>query len=143
MNRPEPDLGEFEVQDNAYLADDVVPDSLIDLLRHLAIDFVPETAAAADCINAWIDEQKELSPGTTALRGVGMATFTVRGVTVNAMAQPYRFYLLARVQDEYAALEADDQAIVEELLASCNMRELLDMKLTRSIGRENNLEVWM
>jgi glutathione S-transferase len=142
MNRSEPDVGEFEVQNGEYLADDKVPDSLIDVLKHIAIDFVPETRAAAICINQWLDQQSDLAPGTEVERGVGLGTFEVRGVTVNALAQPYRFYLLKRVQDEYAALGEDDQRDVAAMLAACDMRLILETRLSREIGRDNNLEVW-
>lgn len=142
MNRPEPDVGEFEVQDGEYLDDDEVPGSLMELLKQFAIDFVPETQAAAICINEWIDQQTDLAPGTEVARGVGLGTFEVRGVTINALAQPYRFYLLKRVQDEYAALDPDDQRDIAAMLAACDMTAILEAKLSREIGRENNLEVW-
>ncbi len=143
MNRPDLDVGEFETQDGKYLADDDIPDTLIEVLKHIALDFVPETSAACDCINQWLDEQTDLAPGTEAARGVGIATFTVRDTTINAIAQPYRFYLLKRVQDEYAALNADDQRDVTALLSACNMEPLLQMTLSRELGRQNNLEVWL
>lgn len=142
MNRPEPDVGEFEIQDGAYLADDRVPDSLIDLLKHVAIDFVPETIAAADCINGWIDEQSDLAPGTQLVRGVGQGSFEVRGITINALAQPYRFFLLKLVQDEFESLDESAQKDVRAMLDACGMSAVLDAKLSREIGRENNLEVW-
>jgi glutathione S-transferase len=142
MNRPDLDVGEFEVQDGEYLADDQVPESLIKLLKQIAIDFVPETQAASICINEWIDQQADLAPGTAVERGVGLGTFDVRGVSINALAQPYRFYLLNRVQDEYASLDEQDQKDVLDLLTACDMSELLDITLTREISRENNLEVW-
>ena len=143
MNRPEPDVGEFETQSDAYLADDQVADSLIDLLKHIAIDFIPETRAAADCINQWIDDQQELAPGTPMPRGVGMGSFTVRGVTINALAQPYRFFLLKRVQDEFAQLDHASQQEVQALLAACDMSDALNIRLTREVGLRNNLEVWL
>jgi glutathione S-transferase len=143
MNRPELDVGEFDVQDGAYLAGDEVPESLIGVLKHLAIDFVPETRAASICINEWIDQQGELAPGTEVVRGVGLCPFELRGVTVNALAQPFRFYLLKRVQDEFESLGQPDQKDVAEMMAACGMTELLDLELSRQIGRDNNLEVWL
>jgi glutathione S-transferase len=143
MNRPEPDVGEFENKDEAYLADDEVPQTLIDLMKHIATDFVPETRAARDCINAWIESVPDLTPGTPTLRGVGLCSFEVRGTIINALAQPFRFYLLKRVQDEFESLGEGDQAQVRELLDACDMTALLEIKLTREIGRENNLEVWL
>ena len=76
-------------------------------------------------------------------RGVGFGSFVLRGVTINALAQPYRFYLLKRVQDEYASLDDSDKRDIFDLLTACNMAELLDLKLDREIGRANNLEVWL
>ncbi len=142
MNRPELDVGEFEKQDGEYLAEDQIPESLVSLLKQLAIDFVPETRAAADCINEWLDLQNDLAPGTEVERGVGQGSFEVRGVTIKALAQPYRFYLLKRVQDEFTSLGDPDQQDVLSMLTACHMNALLDIKLCREIGRENNLEVW-
>ena len=47
MNRAEADLGEFSNQRDSYLDDDEVPDTLVEVLRHIAKYFVPETKAAA------------------------------------------------------------------------------------------------
>jgi len=143
MNRPEPDIGEFEVQSGEYLPGDETPDSLVDVLKHLAIDFVPETRAACTCINEWIDQQDELAPGTQVERGVGLGSFELRGATVNALAQPFRFYLLKRVQDEFDSLGEQDRNSIADLLSACDMAEVLDLKLTREIGRASNLEVWL
>ena len=143
MNRPEPDAGEFEVQDASYLVDDQVPDSLVEVLKQVAIDFMPETRAAADCINAWLEAQKDGLAGTAAPRGVGASSFTVRGVSISALAQPYRFYLLQRVQDEFVSLDQSARERVRSLLARCDMEQVLDIKLSRRIGRANNLEVWL
>jgi glutathione S-transferase len=142
MNRQEPDVGEFEIQDGRYLLEDEIPDSLIQILKHIAIDFIPETRAASVCINDWIEQQEDLMPGTEVLRGVGLCSFEIRGVKVNALAQPFRFYLIKRVQDYYAQLDKDAQSSVSNLLAECDMLEVLDLKLSRDIERQNNLEVW-
>lgn len=142
MNRPELDVGEFDDQGGEYLDDDEIPQTLIDVLKHMAIDFVPETRAAAVCINEWLDSQDDLAPGTEVVRGVGLGAFELRGVTVNALAQPFRFYLLKRVQDAFDGLGDKDQAEVAALLSACDLSELLALKLSRDIGRENNLEVW-
>jgi len=142
MNRPEPDIGEFEDQTVEYHGDDVISASLIDVLKQVAVDFVPETAAACLVINDWLAQQSDLPSGSEVARGVGMCAFDVDGITIKALAQPYRFYLLKRVQDEFDSLNAEVQVEVRQFLASCNMDSLLDMKLTRDIGRTNNLEVW-
>jgi hypothetical protein len=61
----------------------------------------------------------------------------------SAMAQPYRFYLLQRVQALYNELSAQDKAAVEQMLARCGLSEILTIKLDRELDRSGNLEVWV
>lgn len=143
MNRPDDDTGEYPGDDRSFSPNDEIPETLIAVLKHIAIDFVPETLAAADCINAWIEGQDELPAGTTVARGVGMANFKIRGQDVDALAQPYRFYLLKRVQDEYAALAEADQVAVRKLLTECDLWPVMGSTLSRDIGRDDNLEIWL
>jgi hypothetical protein len=149
MNRPEPDVGEFKKlvalknEELDYLPNDEVPQTLIDALKHFAIDFVPESGAACDTINEWLDQNKEIPAGTEAERTVGICHFEVEGVSFNTAAQPFRFYVLKRVQDAYDALSVADKEVVSNMLNSCGMTALLEMRLTREIGRANNLEVWL
>ena len=141
MNRPEPDVGEYENPLEDYFADDEIPDTLIDVLKQFAIDFVPETLAARDAINELLVSENPAA-GSVAQRFFGFADFEVKGEALRAEAQPFRFYLLKRVQDEYEQLNESDQSDVTELLERCDMLPVMKSKLTRDIGRENNLEVW-
>ena len=143
MNRPEPDVGEFEDRETRYLEQDEVPDTLIEVLRHFAIDYVPESRAACECINHWLDANADVPPLTEVERGVGSCDFEVMGIPINTMAQPFRFYVLKRVQDEYEALDEAAKQDVAAMLSACDMSEVLELKLSREIGRHNNLEVWL
>lgn len=143
MNRHEPDIGEFERKEEDYLPDDEIPESLIEVLQHIAIDFMPETRAAAETINAWLEQNKEMATNTIAERQVGIASFDVADTTVRAIAQPYRFYLLSRMQNYVDSLVEGDKKDVLELLQTCGMAELLKMRLSRNIGRHDNREVWL
>ncbi len=142
MNRADRDVGEFPPHAPEYLPDDEVPKTLIDVLVHLAIDFVPETEAARERINAWLGEQNDLAPGTECVRGVGMADFVVRGTAMRAMAQPFRFYLLDRLAEHLESLAEPARSSAEALLARCGMAGIGDQRLDREIGRRDNLEVW-
>ena len=143
MNRFARDLGEYENQSESWLEGDEIPASLIAVMRAMAEDFVPETLAAAACINAWLDGQSDLAPGTECARGVGMGHFELRGVEIQALAQPYRFYLLERFQSAYASLSKADALEMDQVLAQAGMTDLLNVRLSRPIGRQNNLEVWL
>ena len=142
MNNGEPDTGEYPASDHAFLPDDHVPETLIDLIRHLAIDFVPETVAAHAAINHWLATH-DVAAGSECKRYAGSTSFEAAGTTIPVKAQPFRFYLLARVQDAVESLPRPDQHAVTELLEACGMAELLTLRLDRRIGRNNNLEIWL
>ncbi|MEO1647880.1 MAG: glutathione S-transferase family protein [Pseudomonadota bacterium] len=143
MGRQASDIVEFPGADDAYLPDDAIPPTLIDLLRAMAIDFVPETLAAAKTINAWIASQDDLPPGAPCERMLGFCNFEVRGTPVSAIAQPYRFYLLKRAQDEREAMDEATRAELEDMLSEAGVVALMEAKLTREMGFQNNAEVWL
>lgn len=141
MNRPDQDAPEYFNAGDELLPDDDVPGTLLDVLRVLAEDFVPETRAAAATINGWLAENRP-ERGDVAERMLSMAEFSVRDGPITAAAQPYRFYLLQRVQDTYKALDASARQAVDEILDACNMKETLAIGLDRRVDRADNLEVW-
>jgi glutathione S-transferase len=146
MNRPEPDIGEFPAlsteQLRARRLADEVPETLIRVLQHVARDLVPETLAACRFINEWLETEKP--PAQLAIeRGVGMCEFEINATPVKALAQPYRFYLLARAQQIYAKSSAEDKAGILALTERCGLTPLLTARLSRAIGRANNQEVWL
>jgi len=145
MNRADQDVPEYFAAGTDFLAADEVPETLLAVLRVLAEDFVPETRAAAACINAWLAEHapEAGAPAVGRLAGpFGNGQFPVRGQTISALAQPYRFYLLQRVQAAYANLAASDRDAVGHMLEACGMSEVLAITLQRQLGRADNLEVW-
>ena len=105
-------MGEFAIQNAEFLAEDEIPDTLIEVLKHLAIDFVPETRAACQCINEWLDQQDDLPPGATVKRGAGICNFEVCGEKMSVITQPFRFYVLKRVQDEFESLDEQSRGQV-------------------------------
>ena len=97
MNRYDQDVSEFFNAGTDFVENDEMPGSLMAVLRVLAEDFVPETLAAADLINRWLAENKP-ETGVSAVgrpaQATGTASFVLRGETIEALAQTYRFYLL-------------------------------------------------
>ena len=142
MNSPGQDVAEFFDAGDNYLSDDCVPETLLEVLRVIAEDLMPETRAAALSINEWLAENQP-TKGASAARYLGKAEFIVRGDTNVAVAQPYRFYMLQQVQDAYSECSIDERADVKSLLKVCGLGELLDITLLRRLGQEDNLEVWL
>ena len=97
-------------------------------------------------INGWLAENKP-EAGAPAVgrlaQAPGTATFVSRGETIEALAQPHRFYLLQRVQDDYASLSDTEKAAVDVVLSKSGMTAILDTSLNRRIERADNLEVWV
>ena len=48
-------------------------------------------------ITNWLEENKDLPAGTEVSREVGKCKFRVDGVEIDAVAQPFRFYLMKRL----------------------------------------------
>jgi len=147
MNRADQDAPEFFNPGDDYLPDDSIPETLVAVLKVLAEDLVPETYAAAAVINQWLaDNQPE--PGTSAQgllghRMFGMAEFNLRGQSISAVAQSYRFVILQKLQQQYAQWESAQQQEVTDLLQRCGLESLLDIKLDRELGWSENQDVWL
>ncbi len=142
MNRADSDMGEFPDYPAAFLDADQIPDTLKAALKFIAeADLVAETAAAAECINQWLGENQPPA-GARVKRGVGYGLFEIQGVPVKALAQPYRFFLLKRMQNAYADLDEPGQQAVQSLLAELGMESLLSITIDREVVRSDNLEVW-
>ena len=146
MNRADQDAPEYFMAGTDFLKNDEVPETLLAVLRVLSEDFVPETRAAAACINDWLAQEKPEAgaPAVGRLANpLGSGEFTLRTKTITALAQPYRFYLLQRVQAIYASLPVSSQASVEQMLKACGFQEVLSIELDRGLVRSGNLEVWI
>jgi glutathione S-transferase len=141
MNRADQDAWDFPGTGGDFAAGDAVPATLVAALRLLSEDFVPESLAAAGSINRWLAEYVP-DPGTPAERYLGMAEFEVRGVTLRAVAQPYRFFLLQRLHALYDGLAAPEQAALLALLDDCGMAPLLQARLSRALEQRGNRELW-
>ena len=141
MNRADQDVPEYFNAGDDFLADDEVPESLLAVLKVIAEDFVPETRSSAASINQWLKENRP-EAGDEAERFLGQCQFELRGQTITSAAQPYRFFLLQRVQAIYDALDSTGQQAVREMLERCDMAELLKIRLDQSVAQADNLEVW-
>ena len=147
MNRTDQDAPEFFNPGDNYLGDDSIPETLVTVLKILAEDLMPETRAAAEVMNLWLGENQP-EPGTSAQgslarRMFGMAEFSLRGQTISAAAQSYRFVILQKLQLQYAQLSAAEQQDVTQLLQRCGLQELLTIKLDRALGWSENQDVWL
>jgi glutathione S-transferase len=141
MNRTESDMGEFPEQREAFLEDDEIPDTLKAVLRKIGEDLVPESKAAAECINQWLADNNP-APGDPVERGVGRGEFELRGTKITALAQPWRFFLLARMQKTFNELDEPPKEEVRDLIRDLGLESLLALTIDRRVERHDHLEVW-
>jgi glutathione S-transferase len=145
MNRADQDAPEYLQAGDDFLANDVVPNTLIALLRVAATDFMPETRASAEFINHWLAEHAPEvgAPAVGRLaEAPGSVSFSVGGQQITALAQPYRHFQLQRVQQLISALSDSEQRDVCLVLERCRFEQLPSLLLHREIVRGGNLERW-
>ncbi|MDG1399800.1 MAG: glutathione S-transferase family protein [Candidatus Binatia bacterium] len=142
MNRGDADTPEFFEASEDYLPNDEIPATLIETLRILSADLLPETEAAAETINQWLRATPP-APGVPAERFLGKAHFSVRGQPIESVAQPYRFFQLQRAQDTFDSLTEPERTSVRSLLTDTGLADLLTIRLSRRLAQRENLEVWL
>jgi len=141
MNRTESDMPEFPEQKETFLENDEIPDTLKGVLKKIGEDLVPESKAAAECINQWLAENNP-APGDTVKRGVGFGKFELRGTRISALAQPWRFFLLARIQKAFNELEDNAREEVGAFMQGLGLESLLTLTIDREVKRHDHLEAW-
>ena len=139
-------------QSSELFSHDDVPESLLDMMRYVHDEYLPEITAHLEYTNSWLLARPEIEPGTPCAvplgvneksrRFIGRAGFNYRGVDIETTVMPYRFFLLQRLQDCFIEATADDQAAIRKLFHQTGLEPLLDMRTHRRVERENHLEVW-
>ena len=147
MQGPEQSAGEYRHSDSGLLEHGTIPDSLKDLLRFVALDYLPEVQAHVQFANQWLQAHPDVPAGSNGLkrpgeRSIGMTSFAWRGTTLAVAVMPYRLYLLQKIQDAAQALDPVQRKTVEDLLEDTGLSPLLTLKTSRRVERKNNLEVW-
>lgn len=141
MNARSAGRGASSGESSNLYANDGIPDTLKAILRHAAEDLVPETEATAHFIDEWLETHDEIEEGAVLERGLGLCRFEFRGTTVSALAQPYRIFLLQRLQDACRAMPAEDRRSVLEMLGEVGLGPLLEIRTRRRVERAHHREV--
>ena len=147
MNAPEPALDGFRDRGEDLIADDRIPETLLPLLGFIAEDWLPELAAHTAFANQWLAENPDIPAGTNGLpnpggRMIGFAPFSWRGHEISTAVMPYRFWMLQRIQDAFAAITPEAQARVRIILDDAGLGDMLSLRTNRRVERRNHLEVW-
>lgn len=147
MNASVPNFCGYRDMSDSFLPGDAVPDTLKALLRYIAEEYLPEFTAHMDFTNNWLDDHPDIEAGANGLedpaqRGIGMASFSWRGLELRTAVMPYRVYVLQRLQDDVDAMPGEDRALVEALFAETGLSPFLELRVSRRVERKGHLEVW-
>lgn len=147
MNAPDADAGEYLGREARWLDPAAPGETLEALLRFIADDYWPELQAMVAFADDWLAQRPDLPAGTNGLprpgdRSIGTVGFDWRGHPIQVGVLPYRLFMLQRVQDTAALLDADQAAALRALLARNGLGGLLDLRCRRRVERRGQLEVW-
>lgn len=124
-----------------------LPESLLQLMRFIADDYLPEIAAHVERANSWLERHPEVETGSptnnkSMKSGMGLAPFEWRGASIETVVIPYRFYLLQRLQDAFDRQPHNDQTAIRTVFESTGLEKLFDLHTGRRMERQDNQEVW-
>ncbi|MDE2463051.1 MAG: glutathione S-transferase family protein [Alphaproteobacteria bacterium] len=147
MNAPDLDYGEYGGPSPALFESDGVPETLKQLLRFIAKDYLPEIEAFVGFTNSWLNAHPEIVPGTNGLprpqdRVIGQVEFVWRGHPLRVAVLPYRLYLLQKIQAVFDGASILDRGRMNTLLEETGLNALTGLRTTRHIVRKDHLEVW-
>ena len=147
MNAPDRDCGEYGDITMDLFKDDGVPESLKNLLRFIAEDYLPEIEAFVGFTNDWLKAHSDIKPGTSGLprrqdRVIGQVEFIWRDHPVRVAVIPYRLHLLQKIQAVVDQASRSEQDRMYMLLNETGLSKLLELRTTRRVVRKNHLEVW-
>ncbi|MEM8918401.1 MAG: glutathione S-transferase N-terminal domain-containing protein [Pseudomonadota bacterium] len=97
-----------------FLPDDEIPATLIPVLERMMAEQMPFLQTSADMLATWA----EANGDDEIPRAVGMAPFTVEGVTGQRIAPPFSLWMFQRPHDFYQSLDIGDRESVDSLLDS-------------------------
>ena len=127
MNDPEPNTGQF-------LADDLVPETLLPILRRM---FREQTPILLDTMRA-LAEHVEAHPGEKIPRTIGTHPFQLEGVTGERVILPYSQWMWQRPQAFYTEQSGDARETLETFLDDFGGREALNTAIPCPLDRVNN-----
>ncbi|MDE2463745.1 MAG: glutathione S-transferase, partial [Alphaproteobacteria bacterium] len=131
----------------ALFESDGVPETLKQLLRFIAKDYLPEIEAFVGFTNSWLSAHPEIVPGTNGLprpqdRVIGQVEFVWRGHPLRVAVLPYRLYLLQKIQAVFDDASILARGRMNTLLEETDLNALTGLRTTRHIVRKDHLEVW-
>ncbi|MFN2099072.1 glutathione S-transferase family protein [Altererythrobacter sp. MF3-039] len=117
-----------------YLAHDVVPDTLLPVLRRMMREQLPNLAQTAKLMAEWGASTDDVE----LPRAVGQAEYVVEGHRTERFAAPFSLWMLQRATDFLASLDSQDREACASLLRDVDGDSLLDFEMPFRLKFENH-----
>ena len=148
MQRPPvPDPEVWQVPQEYFPVDDL-PDTLINLLRLMGENFVPEITGTIELYHQWLDAQDRETGAVVDVEGqkrchqvLGQLEHTQLGTPIQRIALLDDVAHHQRFLSLIDEMNAADKEKLTEILESIGAQDLVDLKLKRNIKRENYTSV--
>lgn len=144
MNTPEIQSPEFPDTPMHYLANDDVPDTVLELLRMFVADFTPVYTESAALYNDWVRKSTDLPPGSIISADdkdqphLGRISVSFRGHAMTPVSQIHSLWVLQRTLRWLETLMPDARRACQNFAARFGATELLSIKLDRPLTRVRN-----
>ncbi len=133
MNRNEQPSGD-------WLADDVITDTLLPIIKRMFTEFWPVLTNTIFEIEEWSTQypQEKSLP-----RSIGNHRFTIGNQTEERAILTFHQWKVQRVLDCYEQVESKDKPKIDDMLQQLGGYEALQFKVRKRVTRENNRLVFL
>jgi hypothetical protein len=143
MNAAEHHSPEFPDRDDSFVDATALPDTLVEVLRRIALEYVPEFEATMDAFKRWNETKSQLPAGTPVSEkgdqpSFGMIAYELEGRTIRQASGGHTLWMNQRVTDTFAALQHDEREVAEAIFARIKASPVLSLKAPRRLSRLQN-----
>ncbi|MBU3004094.1 glutathione S-transferase family protein [Paraglaciecola arctica] len=128
MNQPQQVEG-------AYLADDVIPDTLLELLTRIFKEQWPVLINTVKALQDWTEQNPHIAE---IPRTIGEHAYTIGEVTENRAIGTFHQWKVQRIVDCYCQFEAQQKQSVDTFLQSVGGLESMQLDIKKRLRRVNN-----
>jgi glutathione S-transferase len=128
MNQPQDVQGEF-------VADDVIPDTLFDLLKRIFKEQWPVLTNTVKSLDAWIEQNPQKSE---IPRTIGNHNFTIGDITEQRAIGTFHQWKVQRIVDCYQQFDEQQKRLVNTFLESVGGLDSMQINIKKRLSRVNN-----
>jgi glutathione S-transferase len=128
MNQTQDVEGEF-------LADDVIPDTLLDLLTRMFKEQWPVLTSTVKSLDTWVEQNPKKSK---IPRTIGKHNFTIGDITEQRAIGTFHQWKVQRIVDCYQQFDEQQKCLVDTFLESVDGLDSMQIHIKNRLSRVNN-----